>query len=95
MVTPANRESQMKPCDVELYALSTCSHCQDTKEFLNKSGIKYQCVDVDKLDPEERRTCLEKIKKLNPRCTFPTLVIGDNVVVGFKEDEIKADLGIT
>jgi glutaredoxin-like protein NrdH len=85
----------MKPCNVELYSLSTCSHCQDTKEFLNKCGIDYHCVDVDKLEPEQRRIFLEKIKKLNPQCTFPTIVIGDNVVVGFKKDEIKEDLGIT
>lgn len=85
----------MKQCDVELYSLSTCSHCKDTKEFLNQCGVNYNCVDIDKLDPEQRRVFLEKIKKLNPECTFPTIVIGDKVVVGFKKDEIKEDLGIS
>ena len=85
----------MKQCDVKLYSLSTCSHCKDTKEFLDECRIKYDCVDVDKLDREQRRIFLEKIKKLNPECTFPTIVIGDNVIVGFKKDEIKEDLGIS
>ena len=85
----------MKQCDVKLYSLSTCSHCKDTKEFLDECRIKYDCVDIDKLDPEQRRIFLEKIKKLNPECTFPTIVIGDKVVVGFKKDEIKEDLGIS
>jgi glutaredoxin-like protein NrdH len=90
-----HEETQMQKCEVQLYSLSTCSHCKDTKEFLDKCGVDYTCVDVDKLDPEPRREFLEKIRQLNPKCTFPTIVIGDNVVVGFKEDEIKAGLGIS
>jgi glutaredoxin-like protein NrdH len=84
----------MNQCPVKLYALSTCSHCRDTKDLLNQCGVKYDCVDVDRLEPAERRIYLEEIKKINPECTFPTLVIGDKVVVGFKKDEIKKDLGI-
>jgi hypothetical protein len=51
-------------------------------------------VDVDRLDPEKRRTVLEEIKKVNPECTFPTFVAGEKVIVGFKEAEIKEALGI-
>ncbi len=84
----------MKQCEVKLYSLSTCSHCKDTKEFLKQCGVDYDCVEVDKLNPEQRKVFLEKIKRLNPECTFPTLVIGDKVVVGFKKEKIKEDLGI-
>jgi glutaredoxin-like protein NrdH len=84
----------MQQCHVQLYSLSTCSHCRDTKDLLKQCGIHYDCVDVDQLDPETRRTILEKIRELNPRCTFPTLVAGDKVVIGFKEAEIKEALGI-
>jgi glutaredoxin-like protein NrdH len=85
----------MQQCPVKLYALSTCSHCRDTKDLLNQCGIKYDCVDVDRLEGEKRRTFLEEVKKLNPECTFPTLVAGDKVIVGFKEKEIKEALGIS
>jgi glutaredoxin-like protein NrdH len=88
-------ETAMKPCEVKLYALSTCSHCKDTKELLKQCGVDYECVDIDKLDPEQRQPYLETIKKLNPACTFPTLVAGDKVIVGFKKDEIKEALGIS
>jgi glutaredoxin-like protein NrdH len=84
----------MKQCEVKLYALSTCSHCKDTKDLLNQCHIDYDCVDVDKLAPEQRRGVLEKIRQLNPACSFPTLVAGDKVIVGFKKDEIKEALGI-
>ncbi|MCK9376106.1 MAG: glutaredoxin family protein [Syntrophobacterales bacterium] len=82
-------------CDVQLYSLSTCSHCKDTKEFLNQCGVTYDCVDVDKLDLEQRKKVLEEIKKINPKCAFPTLVVGGKVIVGFKKEEIKEVLGIT
>jgi glutaredoxin-like protein NrdH len=85
----------MKPCKVKVYSLSTCSHCKDTKEFLNQCGIEYDCVEVDKLAPEPRQKFLEEIKRLNPQCSFPTLVVGDNVIVGFKKEGIKEVLGIT
>jgi hypothetical protein len=49
---------------------------------------------VDILKGEERKAILEDIKKINPRCSFPTIIIGEKVIVGFKEDEIKEALGI-
>ena len=29
-----------------------------------------------------------------PRCSFPTVIIGDDVIVGYKEDKIKEALGL-
>jgi glutaredoxin-like protein NrdH len=84
----------MKQCHVKLYALSTCSHCKDTKDLLNQCGVDYDCVDVDQVAPEKRKTLLEEIKKINPDCTFPTLVAGDKVIVGFKEAAIKEALDL-
>jgi len=84
----------MDACDVMLYALSTCSHCKNCKEFLNGCGVRYDCIDVDQLEGEERKIILEKIKEINPSCSFPTLVIGDKVIVGFREDKIKECLNL-
>jgi glutaredoxin len=80
--------------DVKIYSLSTCSHCRATKKFLEECKIQYDFTDVDVLKGEERKAILEDIKKINPRCSFPTIIIGDKVIVGFKEDEIKEALGI-
>jgi len=35
---------------------------------------------------------LEKVKQVNDRVSFPTTVIGDDVIVGFKADRIKKAL---
>ncbi len=79
---------------VKLYTLSTCSHCKSTKQFLNDCAVKYDFEDVDLLEGEERKAILDDIRKFNPKCSFPTIIIGDKVVVGFKEDEIKEALNI-
>ncbi len=84
----------MKDCDVKLYALTTCIHCRDTKEFLDKCGVDYDCVNVDKLGDDERRKLLEEIRKENPGCAFPMLVIGPKVIIGFKRDEIREALNL-
>lgn len=82
----------MKECDIKLYALSTCIHCRNTKEYLDDCGVNYDCVEVDKLDKEERSSILEEIKKINPNCSFPTIIIRDKVIVGFRKDEIAEAL---
>ena len=74
---------------VKIYSLSTCSHCKSTKKFLSDCTVKYDFVDVDLLEGDERKAILEDIKKMNPKCSFPTIIIGEKVIVGYKEDEIK------
>jgi len=79
---------------VMIYTLSTCGHCKSTKKLLDECTIQYDFVDVDLLEGEERKAILEDIKKINPRCSFPTILIGDKVIVGHKEKEIKEALGL-
>ena len=77
-----------------LYTLSTCGYCHETKKMLNDLKVEYESIDVDLLPPDERAEALEEIKKYNPRCTFPTAVYGDQVVVGMKLEELKNILGV-
>lgn len=79
---------------VKMYTLSTCSHCKATKKFLDKCAVKYEFTDVDLLTGEERTAILEDVKKINPDCSFPTIIIGDKVIVGFHEDKIREALGL-
>lgn len=79
---------------VKLYALSTCGHCKCAKKLLDDCGISYDCTEVDKLPKDDLAKTLEEVKRLNARCSFPTLVVGEQVIVGFREAEIKKALGI-
>lgn len=77
---------------VKLYSLSTCSHCKIMKKFLDECTIEYDFTDVDLLEGEERKAIVEDIKKINPRCSFPTIIIGEEVIVGFHEEKIRKAL---
>jgi glutaredoxin len=88
------KEIDMTEKPVKLYTLSTCSHCKSTKKLLADCTVKYDVVDVDLLEGDERKAILEDVKKFNPRCSFPTIIIGNTVIVGFKEKDIKEALGL-
>lgn len=74
---------------VKIYSLSTCSHCKSVKKLMTDCTVKYDFVDVDLLKGEERKAILEDVKKFNPKCSFPTIIIGEKVIVGYKEEKIK------
>jgi glutaredoxin-like protein NrdH len=80
---------------IQLYALSTCIWCKKTKELLNELGVEYYYIFVDLLNEKDKDKVIKEIKKWNPNCSYPTLVINDkNCIVGYKEDEIKQVLGL-
>ena len=82
----------MRP-DVKIYTLSTCSHCKAAKKFLDDCVVKYNSTDVDTLSGVARDAAIEEVKKINPRCSFPTIIIGDRIIIGFQEAEIRKALG--
>jgi glutaredoxin len=78
-----------------LYALSTCGWCKKTKDFLSKSGVEYSYIFVDEVNEKEKDKVMDDVRRWNPRCSFPTMVINDKkCIVGYKEDEIKEALGL-
>jgi glutaredoxin len=79
---------------VKIYTLSTCGHCKATKRFLDTCKVQYEFTDVDLLTGDEREAIIEEVKRLNERCSFPTILIGDKVIVGFQEVELRALLGL-
>ena len=79
---------------VKMYTLSTCGHCRATKKFFTDCAVKFEFTDVDLLTGAERDAIIREIQKINPNCSFPTIIIGDKIIIGFRENEIRAALGI-
>jgi glutaredoxin-like protein NrdH len=79
---------------INLYALSTCQWCRMTKDLLSSLGMKYDYVYVDLLRGKEREQAISEVKRYNPNVSFPTLVIGDKTIVGFREKEIREALRV-
>jgi len=88
------RGRSMNEARVKMYTLSTCSHCKAAKRLMHDLGVKFEYTDVDLLSGSERQAAMDEVRRLNPMCSFPTIVIGDAVIVGTREDKIKEALGL-
>ena len=78
---------------VLLLSLSTCIWCKKAKEFLESNNVQFEYVFVDLLESEEKDKVKETLKKWNPACSYPTLVLNNSsCVVGFDEEKIKLEL---
>ncbi len=77
---------------IKLYGLLSCPHCRQAREFLTEQGVEFDYVYLDLLLGEEKSGTMRELRKINPEVTFPTLLIGDKVIVGFKKDRIAEAL---
>jgi len=78
-----------KAGDIRLYALSTCIWCKKTRALLEELGVEFEFIYIDLLSSDEKTAAVDEVEKYNPRVSFPTLVIDDEVIVGFKEDRTR------
>lgn len=87
-----NRVAGEKKGEILLYALSTCVWCRKVKDLLNSMKVEYDYIDVDAVPLEEKQPVMDEVKIHNPQCSFPTLVVNNKCIVGYKEDRIKEAL---
>lgn len=80
--------------EVILYSLSTCAYCQAIEKMLNDLEVLHDCIQVDELNGDKRDEAMAALSGVNPQCSFPTVVIGDRVITGYKAQEVKETLGI-
>jgi glutaredoxin len=67
-----------------LYSTAWCPYCKATRSLLDKRGVKYIEVDVEK-EPNRQ----EHLKARYHVSGFPILEVGDDIVVGYKPAEIE------
>jgi len=80
--------------NVHLYALSTCPYCRMTKKYLDENNVSYDLTEVDLLEGAEKDAAVAEVKRLSGGTSFPVLVAGDQVVVGFNKGRITQVLGL-
>lgn len=80
--------------NVHLYALSTCPYCRMTKKYLEENGVSYELTEVDLLEGEDKQDAIAKVKELSGGTSFPVLVVGEQIVVGFNKPRITQVLGL-
>jgi len=77
----------MKP-KVVLFSQPDCPPCQVLKILLEEKGVAFEERDITQ-DPSAVRDLMEKYKSHST----PTLVIGDEVLIGFDPERIDKLLG--
>ncbi len=77
-----------------LMAISTCPRCQRMKQFLKQNNINAKIVDIDLLPADDKKLHLRFLQPINPRLSFPTLIVGELAVVGEDYDGVKEVLGL-
>ena len=87
---PLEENTRARP--IILYGLQTCGHCKSVRKMLQDRGVNFKTVYVDMLVGDERNTTMRQLKRLNPAVSFPTLCVGEEIIVGFKKDAIEAAL---
>ncbi len=79
---------------VKLYALSTCPYCRMTRQFLDDSGVDYELAEVDLMEGDGKAAAVEEVKRISGGTSFPVLVAGEEVVVGYNKRKVKKVLGL-
>jgi ferredoxin-thioredoxin reductase catalytic subunit/glutaredoxin len=79
---------------ITLYSLTTCVFCQAIKKMFDDLNISVRCIQADELSETDKSRVIKELREVNPQCSFPTVVIDDEVIVGYKVQEIKEAIGI-
>jgi glutaredoxin-like protein NrdH len=74
---------------VRLYALTTCPYCRMAKRFLDDGSVEYDLTEVDSLEGQEKEDVVAEVRRISGGASFPVIVVGDEVIVGFNKKRIK------
>lgn len=74
---------------VTIYSTPTCHFCGMAKEFFKANNIQYTEHDVA-ADVVQRKAMIEKSGQMG----VPVITVGDSLVVGFDEEELRKLLNI-
>ena len=75
--------------EIKVYGTEFCPNCQRIKDFLKENEIKFKYIDVGK-DKEAAKKMIETTGQRG----VPVIEINGEIIVDFKEEEIKEKLGV-
>lgn len=79
---------------VFMYTLSYCPWCQKTKHFFKVNNIPFDYVDYDLQPEDEQEKIMEKLLSISGAKSFPVVMIGEQVVVGYNPEKFSEVLGL-
>jgi glutaredoxin len=79
---------------VKVYALSTCPYCRMTRKYLDENNVQYDVTEVDLLEGDEKVAAIDEVRTVSGGTSFPVVIVGDEIVVGFNKKRIMELLGL-
>jgi len=79
--------------NVSMYTLSTCPWCGKAKKYFTDHKIPFTDVDYDLQSVQEQEKIEQEMRKRGGPLSFPWVLIGDDLVVGWnpaRYDELLA-----
>ena len=74
---------------VKIYSTPTCPFCKRAKAFFKENNIEYEDVNV-----AENEKARDEMVKKSGQMGVPVIEIGDKIIVGFDEQELKKALKV-
>ena len=71
--------------EVTVYSTQNCPYCRLAKAFLDRNNVPYRSVDVG-ID----RKAAKEMVELSGQYGVPVIVAGDEVIIGFDTDRLRA-----
>ncbi|MBI2392966.1 MAG: glutaredoxin family protein [Deltaproteobacteria bacterium] len=77
-IDPHALRAAMRSVNIVMYTTTWCPQCKKAKAWMAEQDLSYVEHDVDASE-----SALRDCKKLNPRCSIPTIDIDGEVIIGF------------
>jgi glutaredoxin len=79
---------------VFMYTLSTCPWCRKAKNFFKSNNIPFDYIDYDLRPEDEQEKIMEKMLEISGAGSFPVVMIGERVIVGYNPEKYSEVLGL-
>lgn len=89
-------EPEVVSREIELYATRWCAYCKKARKFFKQNKIDYveYDIEVDKVAKQRHAELMGNDKTMG-KVGVPLFVINEKVIIGYSEDYLKYELGIT
>jgi len=77
-----------------MYTLSTCPWCRKTKNFFKLNHIPFDYIDYDLQPEDEQEKIMKRMLEISNARSFPVVMIGDRVIVGYDPEKYSEALGL-
>jgi len=74
---------------VRIYSTPTCPFCKRAKEFFKKHNVEYEDINV-----AENEKARDEMVEKSGQMSVPVIEVGDKIIVGFDEQELRKTLKI-